>query len=65
MPKNQIPAIALFAVCLVIVSLRAMEIEVDYSTEAMLYMAASLFSLACILQLSSRIIKAHRLRSRY
>ncbi|MDR6182025.1 hypothetical protein [Asaia bogorensis] len=65
MPKSQIPALVLFALCLLIVSLRAMEIEIEYGTEAMLYMSAFLLGLACVAQLSLRLFKAHRLRRRY
>jgi len=65
MPKSQIPALVLFALCLLIVSLRAMEIEIEYGTEAMLYMSAFILILACIAQLSLRLFNAHRLRRRY
>lgn len=65
MPKSQIPALVLFALCLLIISLRAMEIDVEYGTEAMLYMSAFVLSLACVAQLSLRLFKVHRLRSRY
>lgn len=65
MPKSQIPALMLFVNCFVIVSLRAMEIDIEYGTEAMLYMSACLIGLACVAQLSLRLFKAHRLRRRY
>ncbi|GAB6854102.1 hypothetical protein JCM15831A_11260 [Asaia astilbis] len=65
MPKSQIPALMLFANCFVIVSLRAMEVEIKYGTEAMLYMSAFLLGLACIVQMILRLFEAHRPRRRY
>ncbi len=58
--KKQIPFAAMLIVCMSIAGLRAMEIEIDYVTEERLYLGAAFLALLCAIQLSSRLIRAHR-----